>query len=730
MKNRAFMKKALLAAILCAALSAFMGCDDGSKDPETYTVTYNANGGSGSAPSAQTVNAGSSVTLSGQGSLTYSGKTFNGWNTNSSGAGTAYAAGASLTVTGNITLYAQWGTTAVTPYTVTYNANGGSGNAPSAQTANSGSSVTLSGQGSLTYSGKTFNGWNTNSAGTGTAYAAGASLTVTGNITLYAQWGTAEGSLAKNITVYMEKPNAWSQLYAYVWDDGGTVYSEDAPGTALTAKNTNGYYSFQANQAEYGYINVRFSNGGSSSSIDILGVEDDTYYKSAGTYLAGGSELLLRAGGTAVVSTTPMFTASEVTDSTVTLTWNPVPGADSYILYDEWVEFDDDEEEIPGSEYWHFQKTFGPSESSIYDDNYGEYLDPESVYTWKLVAVKYKANADLSGLNSLDPDYISEDDYAPYYDVVYNFGELEVETDESSLPAPTNLRVVDAGATSVELAWNAVPDADYYMVWWYDEEFDEWLYIEEAYTNRYIDDDDEFIFPNSSYKYLVVAHNERTYSKDSNEVTAYTSSNPVYSVKSFNDIARASSSTPSAPYSVSASANPFAASQIIASWSSVSGATKYEVGLFVQRGGNPKTSKTVSNTTSHIFTSVSASPGVYYVGVRAVNGSKKSGWTFTSSSVSPFPKVSIQSAKPTKTTGGYKTITIIMNASWKAGASYGYSVTVTEPNGKTVSGWVGKMVSNTNTITIPNVSQSLKYTVTIRPYTGGAYGSSLLRSGL
>lgn len=207
MKNRAFMKKALLAAILSAALSAFMGCDDGSKDPETYTVTYNANGGSGNAPSAQTVNAGSSVTVAGQGSLTYSGKTFNGWNTNSSGAGTAYAAGASLTVTGNITLYAQW--------------------------------------------------------------------------------GTAESANTKNITVYMEKPNAWSQLYAYVWDDGGTVYSDDAPGTALTAKNANGYYSFQANQAEYGYINVRFSDGSASSSIDILGVEDDTYYKSAGTYLAG-----------------------------------------------------------------------------------------------------------------------------------------------------------------------------------------------------------------------------------------------------------------------------------------------------------------------------------------------------------------------------------------------------------------------------------------------------------
>jgi hypothetical protein len=76
--------------------------------PAQYTVTYNANGGSGTAPSSQTVNAGSSVTIAGQGSLTYSGKTFTGWNTNYSGTGTPYSAGSSITVSGDVNLYAQW----------------------------------------------------------------------------------------------------------------------------------------------------------------------------------------------------------------------------------------------------------------------------------------------------------------------------------------------------------------------------------------------------------------------------------------------------------------------------------------------------------------------------------------------------------------------------------------------------------------------------------------------
>ncbi|MDR1127503.1 MAG: InlB B-repeat-containing protein [Treponema sp.] len=157
-----------------------------TRDLIQYTVTYNANGASGTTPASQTVTAGSSTTVAGQGSLTYSGRTFNGWNTNSAGTGTPYSAGIGLTVDANITLYAQW--TTLTQYTVTYNANGASGTTPASQTVTAGSSTTVAGQGSLTYSGRTFNGWNTNSTGTGTPYSAGVDLTVNANITLYARW--------------------------------------------------------------------------------------------------------------------------------------------------------------------------------------------------------------------------------------------------------------------------------------------------------------------------------------------------------------------------------------------------------------------------------------------------------------------------------------------------------------------------------------------------------------
>jgi uncharacterized repeat protein (TIGR02543 family) len=80
------------------------------------------------------------------------------------------------------------GTTIGNPCTVTFNINGGSGTTPSAQTASSGSSITLPGGSGLIRTGYTFGGWNTNSSGMGTNYDAGSSYTVTGTATLYARW--------------------------------------------------------------------------------------------------------------------------------------------------------------------------------------------------------------------------------------------------------------------------------------------------------------------------------------------------------------------------------------------------------------------------------------------------------------------------------------------------------------------------------------------------------------
>jgi len=155
-----------------------------------YTVTFNANGAtSGAAPASQTVYSGISITVPGQGTLAYSGKMFGGWNTQANGGGTNYAEGAAYTVTGNVTLYAKWQSTV--QYTVTYSANGANGAAPTAQTVDPGTEITLPGAGAMTYTGRKFDGWNTQANGSGTSYAEGAAYTVNANVTLYAQWVSA-----------------------------------------------------------------------------------------------------------------------------------------------------------------------------------------------------------------------------------------------------------------------------------------------------------------------------------------------------------------------------------------------------------------------------------------------------------------------------------------------------------------------------------------------------------
>ena len=73
-----------------------------------HSVTYDANGGL-HPPATNWYNAANNpATLASVGSMTKAGFAFTGWNTSSGGTGTAYAAGASLSIATNITLYAQW----------------------------------------------------------------------------------------------------------------------------------------------------------------------------------------------------------------------------------------------------------------------------------------------------------------------------------------------------------------------------------------------------------------------------------------------------------------------------------------------------------------------------------------------------------------------------------------------------------------------------------------------
>jgi uncharacterized repeat protein (TIGR02543 family) len=109
MKSKKFLVLGMLAMTLTFGM-VLAGCDidtgedtDDGGDETSYTVTYDANGGSSVA--SQTVSFGTRITLA---STSRSGYTFDGWFTSASGGTKVGNAGASYTGTGNITLYAHW----------------------------------------------------------------------------------------------------------------------------------------------------------------------------------------------------------------------------------------------------------------------------------------------------------------------------------------------------------------------------------------------------------------------------------------------------------------------------------------------------------------------------------------------------------------------------------------------------------------------------------------------
>ena len=147
----------------------------------TYPVSYDANGGSG-APANQNKIHDKALTLS-SAKPTRNGYSFVGWATSKSAASAQYQPGGTYTANAAVTLYAVWN---VTVYTVSYDANGGSG-APASQNKIHDKALTLS-SAKPTRSGYSFVGWATSKSATSAQYQPGGSYTANAAVTLYAVW--------------------------------------------------------------------------------------------------------------------------------------------------------------------------------------------------------------------------------------------------------------------------------------------------------------------------------------------------------------------------------------------------------------------------------------------------------------------------------------------------------------------------------------------------------------
>ena len=145
-----------------------------------YRVVYNANGGSG-APSTQYRDFNETISLSST-KPTRDGYIFLGWSTSSTATSASYNPGSSYSTNADLNLYAVWKKNP--NYTLSYNANGGSG-APSSQTG--AASYTISST-EPTRTGYTFRGWSKSSSASTVSYRPDDTIDISSNTTLYAVW--------------------------------------------------------------------------------------------------------------------------------------------------------------------------------------------------------------------------------------------------------------------------------------------------------------------------------------------------------------------------------------------------------------------------------------------------------------------------------------------------------------------------------------------------------------
>ena len=339
----------------------------GTPSAPTYTITYNGNGNDGGSTSATSGQLPLTVAANG---FTKTGNTFNGWNTASGGGGTSYSVGATYNTASNLTLYAQW---TLNTYTISYDANGGSG-APSSQTKTYGVTLTLSST-TPTRTGYTFNGWNTNSSGTGTDYAAGASYTTNAGATLYAKWtqnatapsaptNLAVGTLSYNhgsgygngldlattltrnsntdktqnwtYSAEVSFPLSWTKStgatdYEIYGSSSSTAPASSTAGNITTSAGDVSSYTFKTTQSNRGtitrYFWVKAKNTAGSSGWSSVASKT-----SAATTVANLSIKLYRGNGTSSSSpsTPPADTALTYRWTGITDRGNPTTGGEGH----------------------------------------------------------------------------------------------------------------------------------------------------------------------------------------------------------------------------------------------------------------------------------------------------------------------------------------------------------------------------------------------------------------
>ena len=299
----------------------------------SYTLTYNVNGGNAVSPASKIVQYGSAYgtlptpTKSSNAEYTY---TFAGWYTAASG-GTQVTANTTMSAS-DTTIYAHW-TATPRSYTVTFNGNGGGTPSPSTITKTYGSELgTLP---TCSRTGYTFLGWYTASSG-GTKISS--ATKITGTVTYYAQWSINSYTLTYNVnggnavspaSKIVQYGSAYGTLptptkssnaeYTYTfagWYTAASGGTQVTANTTMSASNTTIYAHWTATKRSY-TINYQTTYGslnrtsqsvayGSKGSCTLTMPSNNAQY----TYTFQGWYTAANGGGTKVGSSLTLETPS------------------------------------------------------------------------------------------------------------------------------------------------------------------------------------------------------------------------------------------------------------------------------------------------------------------------------------------------------------------------------------------------------------------------------------
>ena len=155
-----------------------------------------------------------------------------GWNTSNSATTSSWNVNTSKSISANSTYYPI---TKLNTYTVSYNANGGSG-APASQTKTTNNNLTLSSV-KPTRVGYTFQGWGTSSSATTATYQPGGTYSDNKSITLYAVWKINKVNIkfsTNSGTVQTSSTNASGNIYKWKQDSSGVVSRTAANGSTYS----------------------------------------------------------------------------------------------------------------------------------------------------------------------------------------------------------------------------------------------------------------------------------------------------------------------------------------------------------------------------------------------------------------------------------------------------------------------------------------------------------------